>query len=74
VACKENIAKKINSFLTPLRDKRAYFEARPEIVAEAVRAGNERTREEAKETIRMVREAMHFDYSKLLEGERVATR
>ncbi len=52
VACKGNIAEKINSFLRPIREKRAFFEARPSIVREAIREGNRRTLKEAKETIR----------------------
>ena len=69
VACKENVAEKVNSFLEPIRAKRAFFEARPSIVKEAVREGNSRTLQEAKETISLVREAMHFDYKDLLKGE-----
>jgi len=68
VACKTNISEIIHSFLGPIREKRAYFEVRPWIVNDAVREGNERTRKEAKETLRMVRESMHFNYSGLLEG------
>jgi tryptophanyl-tRNA synthetase len=72
VACKRNIAEKVNLFLEPIRAKRAFFESRPSIVKEAVREGNRRTLQEAKETIGLVREAMHFDYKYLLEGERIA--
>jgi tryptophanyl-tRNA synthetase len=73
VACKENVAEKVDSFLEPIRAKRAFFEARPSIVREAVREGNKRTLMESRETISLVREAMHFDYKDLLEGERIAT-
>lgn len=69
VACKEILMETINSFLEPVREKRAFFEARPLIIKEAVREGNERVLREGKETIRLVREAMHFDYKELLEGE-----
>jgi tryptophanyl-tRNA synthetase len=68
VACKENVAEKVNSFLEPIREKRAYFEARPLLVKEAIREGNKRTLREGKETIGLVREAMHFDYKNLLGG------
>jgi tryptophanyl-tRNA synthetase len=68
VACKENAAEKINSFLEPIRTKRAFFEARPSIIKEALQAGNRRTLKEGKETIELVREAMHFDYKDLLGG------
>ena len=66
VACKEKMAAKINSFLEPIREGRAFFEARPAIIKEAVQEGNARTLREGKETISLVREAMHFDYQDLL--------
>jgi tryptophanyl-tRNA synthetase len=65
VACKNNLAEKINAFLGPIRERRAYFEARPSIVREAIREGNERTRKEGAETLGLVREAMHFGYRNL---------
>ena len=66
VACKQNLAAKINAFLEPIREKRVFFEARPSIIREAVREGNERTRAEGRETLGLVREAMHFDYKELV--------
>jgi len=66
VACKENLAEELNSFLEPVREKRAFYEARPSIIQEAVQEGNQRTLQEGKETISLVREAMHFDYRDLL--------
>jgi tryptophanyl-tRNA synthetase len=74
VACKKNAAEKINAFLEPIRERRAFFEARPLIVREALRAGNEKTLRESRETIRLVREAMHFSYEDLLGGEKVVAR
>ena len=65
VACKNNLAEKINTFLEPIREKRAFFEARPSIIREAIREGNERTRKEGRETLGLVREAMHFEYRSL---------
>ena len=72
VACKENLAGKINSFLEPLREKRAFFEGRPSIIREALREGINRTLKESRETLNLVREAIHFDYKDLLEGEKIA--
>ena len=72
VACKESAATRINSFLAPIREKRAYFETRPSIMKEAIKEGNERTLREGRETIRLVREAMHFSYKDLLEGGKIA--
>jgi tryptophanyl-tRNA synthetase len=74
VTCKKNLAKKLNDFLEPIREKRAYFEARPSIIRDGVQEGNRRARDEAKETLRLVREAAHFDYKNLLVpyGENLA--
>lgn len=69
VACKKKLAEKLNTFLEPIRGKKAYFEARPLLVKEAIQEGNKRTIRESEETIRLVREAMHFDYKDLLEGQ-----
>jgi tryptophanyl-tRNA synthetase len=71
VACKKNIAQNINAFLDPIREKRAYFESRPSTIKEALNAGNEMTLRESRETIRLVREAMHFSYKDLLNGKNV---
>jgi len=66
VTCKQDLAAKINAFLDPIRERRAFFEARPSIIREAIQEGNERTRMEGKETLGLVREAMHFDYKELV--------
>ncbi len=66
VACKNKLADRINAFLEPIRERRAYYEARPSIVKEAVLEGNERTRKEGKETLHLVREAVHFGYLNLV--------
>ncbi len=72
VACKQMIAEAINTFLEPIHEKRAYYETRPAVLEEAIRNGNERTRSEGRETIRQVREVMHYDYRDLIEGEKIA--
>jgi tryptophanyl-tRNA synthetase len=72
VACKQNVADRINSFLEPIREKRAYYEARPSILEQAVREGNERAVREGRVTVRLVREAMHFNYKDLLGGWEIA--
>ena len=72
VACKENAADKINAFLEPIRNNRAYYEAKPSILKEAIQDGTKRVRLISEETINLVREAMHFDYRDLLEEEKIA--
>ena len=74
VACKKRIAENINAFLDPIREKRAFFEARPSIIKEALRAGIERTLKESRETISLVHEAMHFNYKDLLDGKKIMAR
>lgn len=74
VACKKDLATRLNTFLEPLRETRAYFEARPSIVREAVQEGNRRVVAETGETMKLVREAMHFDYRDLLGGDAIAAR
>jgi tryptophanyl-tRNA synthetase len=74
VTCKHNLAEKLNSFLEPIREKRTYFEARPSILRNGIREGNRRARDEAKETIRLVREAVHTEYKDLLGGDNIVAR
>ncbi len=55
---KEKLARAINGFLDPARERRAYYAARPGLVEEILRSGNRRMRRESEETMRLVREAM----------------
>lgn len=66
VAVKKRLAGVLNEFLDPIRERRRELESRPEVVREALVAGDEKVRREAKETLRLVREVMHFDYKDLL--------
>lgn len=58
VEVKQKLARALNKFLDPIRERRAYYEARPGLVDEILAAGIERMHKEAKETISLVREAM----------------
>jgi tryptophanyl-tRNA synthetase len=71
VACKNNAAAVINAFLDPIRDRRAKFETRPGIIKEALQTGTARTLKESRETMRLVREAMHFNYEGLRHGNNI---
>lgn len=66
--CKKRIAEIINRFLDPIREKRRYYEGQEALIKETLRNGNARTQKEAKETMQLVKEAMHFDYKKLLDN------
>ncbi len=58
VKVKEKLARAINGFLDPIRERRAYYEAQPGLIEEILYSGNRRMRRESEETMRLVREAM----------------
>ena len=62
VACKRQLIDSINKTLDPIREKRAYYEARPNEVKEILFSGTDRARITAKETLREVKKAMMLDY------------
>jgi tryptophanyl-tRNA synthetase len=62
VEVKRKLAKAINEFLDPLRERRAEYVTRPSLVEDILLAGSERARREADETLRVVREAMGLNY------------
>jgi len=58
VEVKKKLAAAINSFLEPLRARRAHFEATPGLVEEILVAGTDKMRAEARETMRLIHDAM----------------
>ena len=62
VACKKQLAANIIETLRPIREKRAYYEAHPEIVDEILLEGTKKAQEKAKETMKKVKKAMKLDY------------
>lgn len=58
VACKKQLAAKINEALMPIREKRKELAAKPQLVKEILAAGEECARKKARETMQLVREAM----------------
>ncbi len=64
VEVKKKLARALNEFLEPIRERRAYYEDRPQLVAEILHHGSERTRAIASETLSQAREAMGIDYFK----------
>ena len=62
VACKRQLIDSIDKTLDPIREKRAYYEARPNEVKEILFSGTDRARMTAKETLREVKKAMMLDY------------
>ena len=62
VEVKKKLARALNEFLEPFRERRAAFEARAGLVDEILDEGNRRMREIAAETMERVREAMGLTY------------
>ena len=62
VACKKQLASTIIEFLRPIREKRAYYEAHPELVDKILIEGTEKARCEAKKVMKKVKRAMKLDY------------
>lgn len=52
----------LNEFLTPIREKRAYYEAHPEEVIAVLTEGTETARATAAKTLAEVKRAMRIDY------------
>lgn len=66
VACKKRLIERLNTFLDPIREKRKFYEQRNDLIREILITGNKKTKEEAEKTLRLVKEAIHLDYKKLL--------
>jgi len=58
VEVKRKLARALNAFLEPFRERRARYESQPGLVEEILYAGTRRMRQEARETMALVREAM----------------
>ena len=69
VKCKKFLFNVLNEFLTPIRERRAYFEAHPQEVIEALRKGTEAANKKANETLAEVKDAMQIDYFKKWDEE-----
>lgn len=62
VACKKQLAHNIIEFLRPIREKREYYEAHPEIVDKIIIEGTAKAQKEAKEIMNKIKKAMKLDY------------
>ena len=60
VEVKEKLARALNNFLDPIRERRAYYEAQTGYVEEVLYRGTERMRQEARQTMDLVYRAMGF--------------
>lgn len=66
VTVKKRLIEVLNNFLGPIREKRKEFKSKPKVIIEALEAGYERAKNEAGKTLKMVKEAMHFNYKDLI--------
>lgn len=62
VDCKKQLATNMIAHLSPIREKRRYYEERPELVKQILVEGTKKAREKAKQTMKKVKEAMQIDY------------
>jgi tryptophanyl-tRNA synthetase len=62
VAVKRALVKALNDFLEPIRQERAKYEDKPDMVRDILMEGTRKARRKGEETLRMVREAMKIDY------------
>ena len=61
VEVKKDLAEALNNFLSPIREKREYYENNPKEVENALLPGTNNARKIANETMKMVRSAMKID-------------
>lgn len=62
VACKKQLIQSILTQLEPIREKRRYYEERPEEVREILMEGTKKAQIIAKETMKKVKQAMKLNY------------
>ncbi len=62
VEVKQRLARALNAFLDPIRERRAHYAARPGLVEEIVVEGTRRAREIASQTLAEAKEAMKMAY------------
>jgi tryptophanyl-tRNA synthetase len=61
VACKKQLSKSLNDLLNPFREKRAYYEARRDLVKEIIEAGSKKANIEGNKTVEMLKKAMSLN-------------
>jgi tryptophanyl-tRNA synthetase len=62
VEVKQKLFAALDAFIAPIRDRRAEYEVRPDIVTDILHAGNDTMRAIARDTMARVREAMGITY------------
>ena len=62
VACKKELLEKMIEFLTPIREKRKYYENHEEEVNKILIEGTKKAQEKAQETMKKIKKSMKIDY------------
>ena len=62
VQCKRELIAAMNEFLTPIKEKRKYYDEHPEVVDKILKEGTEAAKAKAVEQMKKVRKAMKIDY------------
>ncbi|MCC7478923.1 tryptophan--tRNA ligase [bacterium] len=62
IDCKKNLHAKLEALLGPIRERRAYWEQRPDEVIDILKLGTRRANEEGQKTLARVKAAMHIDH------------
>lgn len=62
VQCKRELIAAMNEFLTPIKEKRKYYDEHPEVVDKILKEGTEAAKAKAEEQMKKVRKAMKIDY------------
>jgi tryptophanyl-tRNA synthetase len=71
VEVKEKLARALNVFLDPIRDRRARYEGKMRLVRDALENGTRRARQVAHETIALTRDALELGYLEKFTGDDV---
>lgn len=62
VDCKKELIKRMNEFLKPIQEKRAYYEKHPELIEEILKKGTAEAKQYAEKTVKNVKEKMKINY------------
>jgi tryptophanyl-tRNA synthetase len=62
VEVKQKLIAALNRFLDPIRERRAEYERQPGLLEDILAEGSRRAREEARETLRLAKDAMGLNY------------
>lgn len=60
VTCKKRLAGILDEFLTPVRERRAYYIDKPKLMEDILAFGTERARKKTRQTMELVRKAMNI--------------